>query len=233
MKLPTLNVDVAVNTKTMKKGIAQAQKELSTIGRQGLSIGGGGFGKIGAVSGMASGMGFGALGSAMVSAGGILMAIQAPFKVAEGILTEFAAATKEGKAAMLDFAEGRGGLRGINLVAAERLGAAAPSAEQAATMAKGMTETFLGAMMDETGKVGGLAGFVQDWAKATVDGVKAYLAFGGATLGGKGFEEAMREADIATTRSAAGAQAYLTQEEINRMAVEAEKYRKAQREQNT
>lgn len=234
MKLPTLNVDVTVNTKTMQKGIRDAQKQLQTVGRQGLALGGGGFGKLGAAAGMAGAMGFGAAGSAGIGIGGVVLSIMAPFKGAELIVNAFADATKKGQEAMQAFAEGKS-LGGIDLGTASRLAAAAPTAEMAAASEKALSETFFGSMVDERGAVGGIAGLIKDWAELTVDGMKVVAASAGAALGGYGIAEQQRRADMATSRSAAGAQAYMTQAEINAIgaAREAEKTRKAQREQNT
>lgn len=234
MKLPTLNVDVTVNTKTMQKGIRDAQKQLQTVGRQGLALGGGGFGKLGAAAGMAGAMGMGGAGSAAIGVGGIVMAVLAPFKGAELIVTSFADATKRGEEAMKAFAEGKA-MQGMDLGTAARLAAAAPGAELAGGSAKGMMDSFFGAMLDESGKMGGIAGLIKDWAELTVDGTKTLITAAGAALGGYGIDEQLRRADMATSRSAAGAQAYMTQAEINAMGIarEAEKTRKAQREQNT
>lgn len=234
MKLPTLNVDVTVNTKTMQKGIREAQKQLQTVGKQGLALGGGGFGKLGAAAGMAGAMGMGGLAAGGIGIGGAVMAALLPFKGAEIIVTSFAEATKRGEEAMKAFAEGKPSA-GVDLGAAARLAAAAPAAELAAGSTKGIMDTFFAGMMDERGGMGGLAGLIKDWAELTVDGVKTVAAGTGALLGGVSDAEAQRRMDMATTRSAAGAQAYMTQAEINAMATarEAEKTRKAQREQNT
>ena len=234
MKLPTLNVDVTVNTKTMQKGIREAQKQLQTVGKQGLALGGGGFGKLGAAAGMAGAMGMGGVASAGIGIGGAIMAILAPFKGAEMVVTGFAAATKRGEEALNAFAEGKA-LGGIDPAAAMRLSAAAPAAQLQAQNTQGMFDSFVGAMMDEQGRMGGIAGLIKDWADLTVDGTKHLITAAGAALGGYGIEEQNRRGDMATSRSAAGAMAYMTTAEINALANarEAEKNRKAQREQNT
>lgn len=232
MKLPTLNIDVAVNTKTMQKGIADANRQLQTVGRQGLGMAGGGFGRLGGLSGMASAAGFGGLGAGAIGAGGIGLAIAAPFKAAALIVDSFAESTKRGEEALRSFAEGKG-LGGLDLGTASRLAAGA-EAERANQMATGgLWDTFIGSMMNEQGQVGGLAGVVKDWAQATAEGTKWLTSVGGGLLGGYDIVDAMERADMATTKSAAGAQAYMTPEQINATDRQAEKDRKAQREQNT
>jgi len=49
MRLPTLNVDVKVNTSTMKKDIERANKQLQGIGGKAAAFAGGGVGKVGAL----------------------------------------------------------------------------------------------------------------------------------------------------------------------------------------
>lgn len=227
MKLPTLNVDVAVNTKTMQKGIAEANKNLEKVGKKGLSFAGGGFGKLGSLAELGGGLGMGAIG-----VGGIALAIAAPFKAASLIVDSFAESTKRGEDAMKAFAEGKS-LGGLDLGTASRLAAGA-EAERANQMATGgLWDTFIGSMMNEQGQVGGLAGIVKDWAQATAEGTKWLTAFAGGVLGGMQDGYAAERADMAISRSIGGAQSYMTPEQINAADRQAEKYRKAQREQNT
>lgn len=227
MKLPTLNVDVAVNTKTMQKGIAEANKNLERVGKKGLSFAGGGFGKLGSLAELGGGFGAGAIG-----VGGIALAIAAPFKAASLIVDSFAESTKRGEEALKAFAEGKG-LGGLDIGTASRLAAGA-QAERANQMATGgLFDTFIGSMMNEQGQVGGLAGVVKDWAQATAEGTKWLTAFAGGVLGGLQDGYAAERADMAISRSVAGAQSYMTPEQIDAADRQAEKYRKAQREQNT
>lgn len=232
MKLPTLNVDVTVNTKTMQKGIRDAQKQLQTVGRQGLALGGGGFGRLGAAAGMAGAAGMGGLAAGAIGLGGIGLAIAAPFKAAALIVDSFAESTKRGEDALKAFAEGKG-LGGLDIGTASRLAAGA-QAERANQMATGgLWDTFIGSMMNEQGQVGGLAGVVKDWAQATAEGTKWLTAFAGGVLGGLQDGYAAERADMAISRSIGGAQSYMTPEQIDAADRQAEKYRKAQREQNT
>jgi hypothetical protein len=87
--------------------------------------------------------------------------------------------------------------------------------------------------MSEGGQVGGVLGFFQDWAGSINENGKWLVAALGGVLAGKTGDEVILGADIATARSTAGAQSYLTQEQINRAAIENEKRARQQREQNT
>lgn len=227
MKLPTLNVDIAVNTKTMKKGIAEANKELEKVGKKGLSFAGGTFGKIGSLAELGGGFGMGAIG-----AGGIALAFMAPFKAASLYLNAVADAARNGEQALRSFAEGKGLTGGLDLASASKLAAASRESEMAANMGKGLIDTFIAAGMNEQGQMGGLAGLIGDWAAATAEGTKWITALLGAFAGGR-TDYAFETADMATSRSAAGAQAYMTTEQINAIANQAERLRKSQREQNT
>lgn len=225
MKLPTLNVDVAVNTKTMQKGIAEANKNLEKVGKKGLSLAGGGAGKLGSLAELGGGFGMGAIG-----AGGIAVAAMAPFKIASGYLDMLSESAKRGREAMDEFAQGKAMTGGIDLGAASKLAAAG---EKSTVKTGGIIDTFMAGMMNEQGQVTGLAGLLKDWGELTVDGTKALAAALGGVLGGKDAYEIEQMADMATTRSAGGAQAYMTPDQINYTAAQAERYRKAQREQNT
>ena len=95
-----------------------------------------------------------------------------------------------------------------------------------------LIDTFIAAGMNEQGQMGGLAGLIGDWAAATAEGTKWITALLGAFAGGR-TDYAYETADMAISRSAAGAQAYMTTEQINAIANQAERLRKSQREQNT
>lgn len=227
MKLPTLNVDIAVNTKTMKKGIAEANKELEKFGKKGLAFAGGTFGKVGSLAELGGGLGMGALG-----VGGIGLAFAAPFKLASMAVNQLAESARSGQEALRSFAEGKGLTGGLDLGAASKLAASQPLAEQMMNLNKGWIDTFIAAGMNEQGQTGGLTGFLGDWAANIAEGGKWLSALFGAFLGGR-TDFAYETADMAISRSAAGAQAYMTTEQINAIANQAERLRKSQREQNT
>lgn len=227
MKLPTLNVDVTVNAKTMSKGIAEANKNLEKVGKKGLSFAGGAFGKLGGLAELGGGFGMGVIG-----AGGVGLAIAAPFRLAAGFVTQFAQATKAGEEALRSFAEGKGLTGGLDLGAASRLAAANEQAKVAQLGTAGIWDSFWAAQLNEQGQMGGLTGSIYDWAQLTNDGIKWLSTLVGAFIGGR-TDYAYETADMAISRSAGGAQAYMTMEQINAIANQAEKLRKAQREQNT
>ena len=227
MKLPTLNIDVAVNTKTMQKGIAEAQKNLEKVGKKGLSFAGGTFGKLGGLAELGGGFGSGAIGL-----GGLALAAMAPIKLASFFLDSFNSAVQSGADAMKKFAETGKFAGGLDFGTASRLAAAQPLAEANKMAVGGLIDTFIGASMNQQGQMGGLQSWIQEWSQATAEGTKWLTAFVGALVGGNE-GNALDIADQSISRSAAGAQAYMTQEQINFVARENEKRLKAEREQNT
>lgn len=239
MKLPTLNVDVAVNTKTMQKGIAEANKKIAGLSKQGLSIAGGAigapsFGAIGAISGAVGAAGFTGLAGSLTALALPMAGLALYISSANKALETLASSTGRGAAALDAMAEGKP-YGGIDLGAAGRLAMAAPAAELQATSAKGIFDTFIASTMNAQGEMEGVFGLISDWARYTSEGFKAAVAATGAFYSGQSFAEIERRADQATTRSAGGAQAYMTTTEINQQAdfVAFERNRKAQREQNT
>lgn len=233
MKLPTLNIDVAVNTKTMQRGIAEAQKKINTIGKAGLALGGTMGGKFGQLGGLAGGLFGGGAGAATVGAGGILMATLAPFKLASSILDGFNESAQRGQKALDNFASGKGMTGGIALGTAATLAAGAQASAVRAQSSQGLIDSFIASLKNEQGQTTGLAGLVEDWASATAEGTKFLLATIGGVLAGKEAQDIVDFADQATSRSAGGSQAYMTQEAIDRSARQAELDRKQQRELNT
>lgn len=227
MKLPTLNIDVAVNTKTMQKGIAEAQKNLEKVGKKGLGFAGGTFGKIGSLAELGGGFASGAIG-----AGGLALAAMAPIKLASYFLDTFNASVQNGADAMKRFADTGKFTGNLDFGTASRLAAAQPLAEANKMAAGGLIDTFIGASMNQQGQMSGLQGWISEWAQATAEGTKFLTAFVGALVGGNE-ANALDIADQATSRSAAGAQAYMTQDQIDFVARQNEKRLKAEREQNT
>lgn len=229
MKLPTLNIDVAVNTKTMQKGIADANRQMSQVGKKALALGGGGFGKLGSLAEIGGGF-----GTATMIGGAAALGAAAPIMAANAVIDSFTSAVKEGAQTMKDFAAGkdiRAG--GIPLPFADVLAMNEERAKMMEGARSGSGSAFWAGAMDETGQIGGPLGLLLDWAQATGEGFKGSMAAIGAMLGGKdsaGVEEAF---DIATTRSVGGAQAYMSQEAIDRIGREMEKFRKENRENQT
>lgn len=233
MKLPTLNIDVALNTKTLSKGVAEAQKQINTIGKAGLALGGPMGGKFGQLGGLAGGLLGGGAGATTVGIGGTVLAIMAPFKLASGILESFNESAQRGQKALDDFASGKGMTGGIALGTAATLAAGAQASAVRAQSSQGMFDTFIASLKNEQGQTTGLAGLIEDWASATAEGTKFLLATIGGSLAGKEAQDIVDFADQAISRSAGGSQAYMTQEAIDRSARQAELDRKQQRELNT
>lgn len=229
MKLPTLNIDVAVNTKTMQKGIDEANKKMSQVSKKALALGGGGFGKLGALGEIGGGF-----GQASLIGGGMALAAAAPLMAANAVIDSFTAAVNEGAKTMKDFAAGKDiRATGVPLAFADLLAMNEERAKMMEGSRKGIGGAFWGAAMDETGQIGGPLGAVLDWAQATGEGFKAAMAGLGAMLGGKDAYQIEDAMDIATTRSAGGSQAYMTQDAIDRIGREMEKFRKENRENQT
>lgn len=227
MKLPTLNIDVAVNTKTMQKGIAEAQKNLEKVGKKGLGFAGGTFGKIGSLAELGGGFAPGAIG-----AGGLALAAMAPIKTAGYFMDTFNEAVKHGVDAMNTFARTGKMTGNLDFGTASRLAAAQQMNDINQVAGGGFMDTFIGAAMNQQGQMGGLQGWIGEWKQATLEGTKWLSAFVGALVGGNE-ANALDIADQSISRSAAGAQAYMTQDQIDFVARQNEKRLKAEREQNT
>ena len=227
MKLPTLNVDVKVNTASLKRDAEEAKKQLQSIGAKGAAFAGGSFGKIGALSSLG-----GAAGSMAIGAAGVGFAAAAPVMAANAIIESFAAAVKAGTETMKSFAEGKDVREGgLSLPMASNL-AAAGERNKAFQAAGGgsLFDTFLASSMNAQGQSGGIVGALETWAQSFRESLKYEAAWWGAILGNKDVFEAEKAGNIATAPSYAAAQAYMTAEEINRIAREVEKLTKQVRE---
>lgn len=181
-KLPTLNVDVAVNTKTMQKGIADANKKLQQVGGKVLAAGGGISGKLGSFGTLGGG-----LGQAAMISGGALLAAMAPFKIAKTINQSFVDSVEDSKKALdawnSSAIEGR--RTGISRIVAERMAAMDERAASAQGAFSGFGASFFGAASSEKGELGGIPGAIATWAEEMGRGAKMMLGGVGAILGGK------------------------------------------------
>jgi hypothetical protein len=227
MKLPTLNVDVKVNTASMKRDVEEAKKQLQSIGAKGAAFAGGSFGKIGALSSLG-----GTAGSLAIGAAGIGFAAAAPVMAANAVIESFAAAVKSGTETMKAFSEGKDVRQtGLAVPLASNLAAAGERYKTfQATGGGSLFDTFLGASMNEQGQSGGIVGALETWAQSFRESLKYEAAWWGGILGGKETWEAEKAANIATSGSLAAAQSYMTTEEINRIAREVERLTKTVRE---
>ncbi len=194
-KMPTLNVDVAVNTKTMQKGIAEANKQLQQIGGKGLAAAGGTAAKLGSFGSLGGGLGQLALG-----AGGVMLAASAPFKIAKTITQAYTDSVQDGIKALDAWNKGalEGVRTGIGRPMAERLAAGEAQAASATGAFEGMGAAFFGAAMNDQGELGGAVGAVTTWAEEMGRGTKTVLASLGAFLSGK----SAAEADVAALMAA-------------------------------
>jgi hypothetical protein len=186
-KLPTLNVDVAVNTKTMQKGIADANKQLQQVGGKVLSAGGGLGAKLGSLGTLGGG-----LGPVAMAIGGVMMAAMAPFKAARAINQSFVDAVADSKKALdaWNTSAMEGTRTGISRTVAERMAAQEERAAGAEGAWSGLGTAFFGAAAGEGGALGGVASSVATWAEEMGRGTKSVLGFFGALAGGKSAAQA-------------------------------------------
>jgi GH24 family phage-related lysozyme (muramidase) len=140
-KLPTLNVDVRVNTRTMQKDIDAANKRLQNIGGKGLAFAGGTAGKLGSLGALG-----GTAGSAAIGAGAAALTAAAPFMIANRVIDSFASsvqnATQLLEKQQSDMTLSAYRELGISQLFAERLAAAAERADQLSASNKGLWDTF-------------------------------------------------------------------------------------------
>lgn len=230
MKLPTLNIDVAINTGNLKKQIANANKSLGDIGGRSARALGGGAGKLASLGGgMGTPFGQFAIGGALIAA-----EIAAPFKVSAMILDSMATSADEARKSLTDLANGKNtfGQSGVGGALGARL--AAPSADMTGGGAgKGWMDAFWGGAANEFGQTGGIIGDVLDGAESVALTGKGLMAALGALLGGKDFNEVGRNYDIGSSANVAAQQSYMTQSELNQMGKTMDNLAKQQRAANT
>jgi hypothetical protein len=197
-KLPTLNVDVRVNTRTMQKDIDAANKRLQNIGGKGLAFAGGTAGKLGSLGALG-----GSAGSAAIGAGAAALTAAAPFMIANRVIDSFSSsvqnATQFLEKQQSDMTLNAYRELGISQLFAERLAAAAETSDMLAASNKGMWDSFWAAAANDQGQVGGVMGSILDAAQSTMESLKTVIAGGGALLGGKGFLPSVVEALSATS----------------------------------
>lgn len=225
MKLPTLNVDVAVNTSTMKKDIERANKQLQSIGGKGLAFAGGSFGKIGSLGSMGGGF-----GSAAIAAGGIGLAVAAPFMAAARITDSFSEAMRNGQQAMESFAK-TGKTGGMNIAAAMPLAAAAEKTNelQKAGFWSGISEAFWAGGTDRFGNTDGFMAFMQEIPLL----LRGLAAMAGAQLSGADHAEQVRMFGMHSSASQGAAMSYMTQDELRQLSRMIDTQTRNQRESTT
>lgn len=232
MKLPTLNIDLSVNTASFTKKLRMASDDLAKFGNKAAKIGGASLpGPLGALS-KVGGLTGGIANAASFLAGGV----QAPFKISDAIISTFNDAVSEATKTMELFAKGGDfGATGLNPALAARLVAAGEQQNLGGNIAtnKGWLSSAIAAATDETGDIGGVLGFLKDWADSIQENGKWLVAASAAVLAGKGGDDVLASAEMAVAPSLGAAQSYQTASEINRFGKTHEKMLKQQREQNT
>jgi hypothetical protein len=181
MKLPTLNVDLAVNTKNFKRDLENLQTATGkAIGadKAGKGVGASAMNLLGGVSGLGA-------------VGGPISAGYSAFKFAidgsEKILMSFADSVENGKSAMEQFKlTGSTAGTGLSKTAAEKLAAGTDLANQFKDASSGWIDSFWAAGMDDQAKLGGALGLGTDIMHGLLAGTKAGVAGLGSILGGGG-----------------------------------------------
>lgn len=203
-KLPTLNVDVRVNTRTMQRDIDDANKRLQNIGGKGLAFAGGAAGKLGSLGALG-----GAAGSAAITAGAAALTAAAPFMIANRIIDSFSSSVDNARNALekqsADSTMSTWRQIGVVDHFAQRLAAASEFSAELEARNKGFWETFWASASNDQGQVGGLMGELVEGAGSAMDSLKQITAQFGAVLGGKTAEQARIEGLMATAGQGASA----------------------------
>jgi hypothetical protein len=225
MKLPTLNVDVAVNTSGMKKDVERANKQLQQIGGKGLALAGGSFGKIGSLGGLGGG-----LGSAAIGIGAGALAAAAPFMVMSRVVDGFSNAMKQGQSAMETFAK-TGKTGGMNIAAALPLAMANQKTNEVQKQGffEGISTAFFAGATDQYGNTGGVMSFMQEIPLL----LRGLAAMAGSQLSGGSHAEQQRQFGMHSAASQGAAMSYMTQEELRSLSRMIEQQTRNQREQGT
>lgn len=188
MKLPTLNVDVKVNTSTMKKDIERANKQLQGIGGKAAAFAGGGFGKVGALGSLG-----GAAGSLAIGAAGLGFAAAAPGMIAEKILSSFNSTMEEARKTLDEFAKTGKSSAMTATQAFELTGGQGKAAEIAPP---GFFEGIARGWANAAEEGGGIATAVNDWASNLMKGLGWLGTMIGGVVGGAREGDAAQFADI-------------------------------------
>lgn len=229
MRLPTLNVDVKVNTSTMKKDIERANKQLQGIGGKAAAFAGGGFGKVGALGSLG-----GTAGSLAIGAAGLGFAAAAPGMVAEKILGSFNATMEEARKNLEEFAKSGHTSTMTMAQAMELVANAAPRPEEIKRPGffGGLARGFTAGAQE-----GGLGGFLTDWSENTAKGLSWLGTLLGGTVAGIGggatADQIIAQADLAIASSEQEARQLYSREENARRDREFSKFQKQMRETTT
>jgi hypothetical protein len=192
MKLPTLNVDIAVNTKNFKRDLEGLGKAASkAIG--GPQAGSGVAGK--ALDLIGNRVGISNLGGSM---GMLYAGMKFTMEKAIAMTQSQARAIADGITAM-DQYRSTGDIRstGLDVGAASRLESAKQIGIRKEEATTGYMANFWAASMGDNGQMGGVLGPISDFAEQLSREWKGTLALTGGLLGGQGWSESHRRADVA------------------------------------
>jgi len=230
MKLPTLNIDVAVNTGNLKKQINDANKTLGGLAQRGASATGGFGGKL---AGLGGGMGTG-LGQFAIAGSLIAAEIAAPFKISAMVLDSMSASADEARKSLTDLAAGKNtyGQTGVGGGLGARL-AARSTDLQGSGAGKGWMDAFWGGAANEFGQTGGIIGDILDGAESVALTGKGLMAALGAFFGNKEGHEIARAYDMGSSSTVAQQQSYMTSQELNQMGKTMDALARQQRAANT
>lgn len=226
MKLPTLNVDVKVNTSTMKKDIERANKELQNIGGKGAAFLGGGVGKIGSLGSLG-----GAAGSAFVGIAGIAAAAMAPLKISTTILDALSQSAKDAEQTLRQFSE-TGKFTGMSSIQAQQIAAGGPAEER-----RGLWDTLKDAFAATSANIPG-GSMLGNWADNTYKGAQWIAGAVGAMAAQFGqlepdIDAIFNQADLSVVSSEQEARQLFRQDELRMMDANQRKFQKQMRETTT
>lgn len=227
MKLPTLNVDVAVNTSSLKKDVERANKQLSSIGGKGLSLAGGQFGKVASLGGMG-----GAFGAAAMKVGGVSLAIAAPIAAASKIVDAFRSTMMDADKALMEFAKTGKTASGMSAAQAALLREKGIESGVGTRAGMGMWESLKAGFFSTSG---GQA--TAQWAENTMKGASWLASVVGGAAGGLGrgtsIDEIFRQADLSVAGSEQEARQLFTRDELRELDSTMRNFARQQREATT
>jgi len=225
MKLPTLNIDLSVNTANLTRGLAKAEGDVAKFGTKATKIIGAGAG----ISSLGQKLGLGTRGQAAFGAAGLAYGtITSVFGLINSAVESLRNSSANAAKTMADFAESGRSSTGLSLSNAIALESVGNQIRKIVDFFSSLWDTFIASSIDpQTGQSA-----VLDYLQAFGEGLKTVTAFTGAFLGGQDTGAAIGRA---TAGSIAGEQAYMTPSEIDAMQrrIDAEKERKQRREIDT
>lgn len=227
MRLPTLNVDVKVNTSTMKKDIERANKELTNIGGKGAAFVGGGIGKIGSLGSLG-----GSAGAAFTGIAGIGAAIAAPIKIASEVMDTLASSAREAEQTLKEFAK-TGTTSGMTALQATQIAAGAQPAQGSPGIFGAMGRAFSSTSALQEGGQSVLGKWAEDTWKGA-QWIGGFIGAAAANIGGNlEIDEVMRQADLSIAGSEQEARTLFSRDELKQLDMQMYRFQKQMRETTT